>query len=190
MWQRQDGGGCDGGMLAVESGKQRPWRRRPSCWPSSIWPTCGCGWSDGHSRDVAAGRSPARRAPRRWLRWRRVRRKCGGHACVDAGSCGLPRPATCHVDEQHRFGVHQRLALRDKGASGQSCRTADHDRHPHPAHAGHGRIADLDVSAIDELPPGRTPVQTIALSGERRPELVSVSAPPAPRGARRTGSAP
>ncbi len=77
------------------------------------------------------------------------------------------------VDEQHRFGVHQRLALRDKGASGDSVphqliMTAT----PIPRTLAMAAYADLDVSAIDELPPGRTPVQTIALSGEKRPELV------------------
>lgn len=77
------------------------------------------------------------------------------------------------IDEQHRFGVHQRLALRDKGASGRSVphqliMTAT----PIPRTLAMAAYADLDVSAIDELPPGRTPVQTIALSGERRPELV------------------
>jgi ATP-dependent DNA helicase RecG len=77
------------------------------------------------------------------------------------------------VDEQHRFGVHQRLALRDKGASGafvphQLIMTAT----PIPRTLAMAAYADLDVSAIDELPPGRTPVQTVALSGERRPELV------------------
>ena len=77
------------------------------------------------------------------------------------------------VDEQHRFGVHQRLALRDKGAGGDSVphqlvMTAT----PIPRTLAMAAYADLDVSAIDELPPGRTPVQTVALSGEKRPELV------------------
>ncbi len=61
------------------------------------------------------------------------------------------------VDEQHRFGVHQRLVM-----------TAT----PIPRTLAMAAYSDLDVSAIDELPPGRTPVQTIVISAERRPELV------------------
>ena len=77
------------------------------------------------------------------------------------------------VDEQHRFGVHQRLALRDKGARPgsvphQLVMTAT----PIPRTLAMSEYADLDVSAIDELPPGRTPVQTIVLSNSRRDELV------------------
>jgi ATP-dependent DNA helicase RecG len=82
------------------------------------------------------------------------------------------------VDEQHRFGVHQRLALRDKGAGGspdgpgrvphQLVMTAT----PIPRTLAMAAYADLDVSAIDALPPGRTPVQTVVLGAGRRPELV------------------
>ena len=82
------------------------------------------------------------------------------------------------VDEQHRFGVHQRLALRNKGFRSQGGRegSAPHQlvmtATPIPRTLAMTAYADLDVSAIDELPPGRTPVQTVAVSAERRPELV------------------
>ncbi|MGH8107077.1 MAG: ATP-dependent DNA helicase RecG, partial [Arenimonas sp.] len=76
------------------------------------------------------------------------------------------------VDEQHRFGVHQRLALRDKGIDGelvphQLIMTAT----PIPRTLAMSAYADLDVSVIDEMPPGRTPVQTVAISAERRDEV-------------------
>ncbi|TDK23259.1 ATP-dependent DNA helicase RecG [Luteimonas aestuarii] len=96
----------------------------------------------------------------------------GTHALMQEGVAfhGL---ALAIVDEQHRFGVHQRLALRDKGAAEgivphQLVMTAT----PIPRTLAMAAYADLDVSAIDELPPGRTPVQTVVLSAERRPELV------------------
>ncbi|MET1022974.1 MAG: ATP-dependent DNA helicase RecG [Pseudoxanthomonas sp.] len=107
-----------------------------------------------------------------------------GHAQVVVGTHALMQESVAFhdlalaiVDEQHRFGVHQRLALRDKGTQGgdganrvphQLVMTAT----PIPRTLAMAAYADLDVSAIDELPPGRTPVQTIALSAERRPELV------------------
>ncbi|MFT3755038.1 MAG: ATP-dependent DNA helicase RecG [Pseudoxanthomonas sp.] len=77
------------------------------------------------------------------------------------------------VDEQHRFGVHQRLALKEKGAGKHSVphqlvMTAT----PIPRTLAMAAYADLDVSAIDELPPGRTPVQTVALGADKRPELI------------------
>ncbi|MFT4248044.1 MAG: ATP-dependent DNA helicase RecG [Pseudomonas sp.] len=77
------------------------------------------------------------------------------------------------IDEQHRFGVHQRLALRDKGAAtGRVPHQLVMTATPIPRTLAMSAYADLDVSAIDELPPGRTPVQTLVLSAERRPELV------------------
>ena len=77
------------------------------------------------------------------------------------------------VDEQHRFGVHQRLSLREKGAAGghqphQLIMTAT----PIPRTLAMTAYADLDVSVIDELPPGRTPVKTVVLVETRRDEVV------------------
>jgi ATP-dependent DNA helicase RecG len=78
------------------------------------------------------------------------------------------------IDEQHRFGVGQRLSLRDKGATEslsphQLILTAT----PIPRTLAMSAYADLDVSVIDELPPGRTPVQTVAMAGSRRDEVIA-----------------
>ncbi len=106
------------------------------------------------------------------------------------------------VDEQHKFGVQQRLALRKKGkakVSGSddrngstaltqpsSCKVDRDDSHePHqlmmsatpiPRTLAMSYYADLDVSVIDELPPGRTPVITKLVSDERRDEVIDRSA--------------
>lgn len=77
------------------------------------------------------------------------------------------------IDEQHRFGVHQRLTLREKGAKGdvyphQLIMTAT----PIPRTLAMTVYADLDTSIIDELPPGRTPITTVAISEDRRDEVV------------------
>ena len=77
------------------------------------------------------------------------------------------------VDEQHRFGVHQRLSLRDKGTRGgrmphQLIMTAT----PIPRTLAMTAYADLDVSVIDELPPGRTPIRTTVFPQTRRAEIV------------------
>jgi ATP-dependent DNA helicase RecG len=73
------------------------------------------------------------------------------------------------VDEQHRFGVSQRLALRTKGADlHQLMMSAT----PIPRTLSMSYFADLDVSVIDELPPGRTPVVTKLFTDSRRAEVV------------------
>jgi ATP-dependent DNA helicase RecG len=77
------------------------------------------------------------------------------------------------VDEQHRFGVHQRLSLREKGVSdGRQPHQLIMTATPIPRTLAMTAYADLDVSIIDELPPGRTPVTTVALADSRRDEVV------------------
>ena len=77
------------------------------------------------------------------------------------------------IDEQHRFGVHQRMALRNKGADKntlphQLIMTAT----PIPRTLAMTAYADLDCSVVDELPPGRKPVTTVAVEASRRSEVI------------------
>lgn len=76
------------------------------------------------------------------------------------------------VDEQHRFGVHQRLQLKAKGRAGAMPHQLVMTATPIPRTLAMSAYADLDVSVIDELPPGRTPIKTVVLSQERRPDVV------------------
>ena len=96
----------------------------------------------------------------------------GTHALFQEG-VEFRKLALIVVDEQHRFGVHQRLRLREKGLT--------NGHHPHqlvmtatpiPRTLAMTAYADLDVSVIDELPPGRTPVRTVVLPETRRSEVV------------------
>lgn len=97
----------------------------------------------------------------------------GTHALFQDG-VQFHKLALAIVDEQHRFGVQQRLRLAEKGLQG--------DRHPHqlimtatpiPRTLAMTAYADLDVSIIDELPPGRTPVKTVVAAQTRRDEVVA-----------------
>ena len=79
----------------------------------------------------------------------------------------------CIIDEQHRFGVHQRLTLRNKGVLGgeyphQMIMTAT----PIPRTLAMTTYADVDVSSIDELPAGRKPIETVLISNDRRQEVL------------------
>lgn len=96
----------------------------------------------------------------------------GTHALFQ-DSVEFDRLALAVIDEQHRFGVHQRMALREKGMK--------HGFQPHqlimtatpiPRTLAMSAYADLDCSIIDELPPGRTPVNTVVVSDQRRQEVI------------------
>ena len=97
----------------------------------------------------------------------------GTHALFQEG-VEFDRLALVVIDEQHRFGVHQRMALRNKGVS-----TAGHPHQlvmtatPIPRTLAMAAYADLDTSVIDELPPGRKPVTTVVLPETRRADIVA-----------------
>jgi ATP-dependent DNA helicase RecG len=77
------------------------------------------------------------------------------------------------IDEQHRFGVHQRLALREKGGiAGRYPHQLVMTATPIPRTLAMTAYADLDTSIIDELPPGRTPVTTVAIPDTRRDDII------------------
>ena len=95
----------------------------------------------------------------------------GTHA-VFQSSVSFSRLALVVVDEQHRFGVQQRLSLRDKGPQGSSPHQLIMSATPIPRTLAQTVYADLDVSVIDELPPGRTPVTTVVLNNAKRDEMV------------------
>ncbi|MGH8209102.1 MAG: ATP-dependent DNA helicase RecG, partial [Steroidobacteraceae bacterium] len=101
-----------------------------------------------------------------------IRVVVGTHALFQAG-VDFAHLALVIVDEQHRFGVQQRLRLQEKGQK--------HGRIPHqlimtatpiPRTLAMTAYADLDISVIDELPPGRTPVKTVVVREQRRDEVV------------------
>jgi ATP-dependent DNA helicase RecG len=76
------------------------------------------------------------------------------------------------IDEQHRFGVHQRMALRNKGANEKVPHQLIMTATPIPRTLAMTAYADLDLSIIDELPPGRTPVATVVIPDSRRADVV------------------
>ncbi|MEK6749325.1 MAG: ATP-dependent DNA helicase RecG [Pseudomonadota bacterium] len=76
------------------------------------------------------------------------------------------------IDEQHRFGVHQRLALRAKGRLNQTPHQLVMTATPIPRTLAMTAYADLDVSVIDELPRGRQPIDTVAIPERRRDEVI------------------
>ncbi len=96
----------------------------------------------------------------------------GTHALMQEG-VAFTRLGLAVVDEQHRFGVQQRMALRDKGmAAGEAPHQLVLTATPIPRTLAMSAYADLDVSTLDELPPGRTPVRTVAIANTRRGEVI------------------
>lgn len=93
----------------------------------------------------------------------------GTHALFQEG-VALPRLGLAIIDEQHRFGVAQRLALRDKGMT--EAHQLMMSATPIPRTLAMTFYADLDVSVLDEMPPGRTPVATRLVSQKRRAQII------------------
>jgi ATP-dependent DNA helicase RecG len=111
---------------------------------------------------------PASRAARRG--WWSAPMPCSRTMSIRAAGLAI-------IDEQHRFGVHQRMRLREKGAGDgtgphQLIMTAT----PIPRSLAMAVYADLDLSVIDELPPGRTPITTVAVPDSRAPRSSSACA--------------
>ncbi|MCA1798485.1 MAG: ATP-dependent DNA helicase RecG [Xanthomonadaceae bacterium] len=97
----------------------------------------------------------------------------GTHALFQ-DEVAFQRLALVIVDEQHRFGVHQRLALREKGQeAGWRAHQLIMTATPIPRTLAMSAYADLDNSVIDEMPPGRPPLRTVVLPEGRRDEVVA-----------------
>src|SRR5690606_8894509 len=98
----------------------------------------------------------------------------GTHAVIQ-DDVQIPRLGLAIVDEQHRFGVGQRLTLRNKGI-GDGSAAVPHQlmmsATPIPRTLAMTYYADLEVSVIDELPPGRTPIVTRVIDQNRRDEVI------------------
>ena len=130
-------------------------------------------WLDGLPVEIAwlSGSLPAkeRKRARERLASGDAQFAVGTHALFQEG-VEMPRLGLVVVDEQHRFGVAQRLALRGKGLA--EAHQLMMSATPIPRTLAMTFYADLDVSVLDELPPGRTPVVTRLVSEKRRGEIV------------------
>jgi ATP-dependent DNA helicase RecG len=129
----------------------------------------------GETVALVSGALPARtrRSALQGIAAGEIRVVVGTHALFQAG-IEFANLALVIVDEQHRFGVQQRLRLSEKGQRGgrlphQLIMTAT----PIPRTLAMTAYADLDISVIDELPPGRTAVQTVVVPEQRRAEVVA-----------------
>jgi ATP-dependent DNA helicase RecG len=96
----------------------------------------------------------------------------GTHAVIQ-GSVQFARLGLAIIDEQHRFGVHQRLALRSKSGASTEPHQLMMSATPIPRTLAMTYFADLDLSVIDELPPGRSPIVTKVFSDSKRDEVLA-----------------
>ena len=123
-------------------------------------------WLSGSQRSVA------RRAALEGIESGDAQIIVGTHALFQEG-VSFRKLGLVVIDEQHRFGVHQRMALRDKGVgSGNHPHQLVMTATPIPRTLAMAAYADLDTSIIDELPPGRQPITTIAVPDARRADVV------------------
>ena len=124
---------------------------------------------------LVSGSQPARtrRSALEAIATGEVRLVVGTHALFQEG-IDFSQLALIIVDEQHRFGVQQRLRLQEKGRKqGRFPHQLIMTATPIPRTLAMTTYADLDISVIDEMPPGRTPVQTVVVTEQRRAEIVA-----------------
>jgi ATP-dependent DNA helicase RecG len=140
-----------------------------------------CSWFDplGIQVSLLTGSQPARtrRSALEAVASGRARLCVGTHALFQ-DEVKFDSLVLAIIDEQHRFGVHQRLQLAAKGrVSDNGTLRAPHQlimsATPIPRTLAMAMYADLDVSVIDELPPGRTPVRTVVVPEQKRAAIVA-----------------
>ncbi len=160
-------------LQAIESGRQVAFMAPTEILAEQHWRKLS-GWLSGVGIDIAwlSGSLPAkqRRKAVEALASGKTPFAIGTHALFQEG-VAMPQLGLAIVDEQHRFGVAQRLALRDKGLA--EAHQLMMSATPIPRTLAMTFYADLDVSALDEMPPGRTPVTTRLVSQKRRAEIIS-----------------
>jgi ATP-dependent DNA helicase RecG len=159
-------------LQAIESGRQVAFMAPTEILAEQHFRKLGA-WLDGLDVPIAwlSGSLPAkaRRAAIASLASGEAPFAVGTHALFQEG-VEMPRLGLAIIDEQHRFGVAQRLALRGKGLA--EAHQLMMSATPIPRTLAMSFYADLDVSVIDEMPPGRTPVTTRLVSEKRRTEII------------------
>jgi ATP-dependent DNA helicase RecG len=160
-------------LQAIESGKQVAFMAPTEILAEQHYRKLAA-WLDGLPVRIAwlSGSLPAkeRRAARAALASGDAQFAIGTHALFQEG-VELPTLGLAIIDEQHRFGVAQRLALRGKGLA--EAHQLMMSATPIPRTLAMTFYADLDVSVLDELPPGRNPVATRLVNQKRRAEIVT-----------------